>query len=81
MKTYCAIIDVDNYDDRDKIIQYCGESLEKAKESLAISNIHQEFIDRGLNCLTIVVWEDGKETGYYKMDEGMNTDIEWIPYN
>jgi len=57
MKTYCAIVDVDEYDDRDSIITYCGSSLEKAKKSLSNSNeSYEEWKRRKINSRNIMVW-------------------------
>lgn len=70
MKTYCAIVDYDEWDDRDTEITYCGRCLSKAQKSLSSRNKNYgEWVKREIQSRMIIVWEKGMKIGYYNLDE------------
>jgi len=70
MKTYCAIADYDEWEDREIDITYCGSSLSKAKKSLSSRNAdYDEWVKRGIQSREIIVWEGGKTIGFYDLNE------------
>ena len=70
MKTYCAIADYDEWEDRDTDITYCGSSLSKAKKSLSSRNKnYKKWVRMGIQSREIIVWEGGKTIGFYVLNE------------